>query len=158
MFEQELNLYWKTVVDTIQDGVMVVDIKGTIVAANKGLEKITGYSQTELIGKPCSILDCNICEIVRGNKGEHWCNLFRDGTVDMRRCALVKNDGSHIHVLKNASLLHDTEGRVMGAVETMTDITEIIEKDSQIEAFRRELMAEDSFQGILGVSNAMQQV
>jgi len=158
VFEQELNLYWKTVVDTIQDGVMVVDIKGTIVAANKGLEKITGYSQTELIGKPCSILDCNICEIVRGNKGEHWCNLFRDGTVDMRRCALVKNDGSHIHVLKNASLLHDTEGRVMGAVETMTDITEIIEKDSQIEAFRRELMTEDSFQGILGVSNAMQQV
>lgn len=76
----------------------------------------------------------------------------------MRRCALVKNDGSHIHVLKNASLLHDTEDRVMGAVETMTDITEIIDKDSQIEAFRRELMAQDSFHGILGVAGAMKKV
>jgi len=27
MFEQKLNKYWKTVVDTIQDGVMIVDTK-----------------------------------------------------------------------------------------------------------------------------------
>ena len=158
MFEQELNNYWKTVVDTIQDGVMIVDIKGTIVSANKGFEKITGYTKTELIGKPCSVLDCNICEIIRGNKGGHWCNLFRDGTVNMSRCALMKKDGSYIHVLKNAALLHDAAGKVMGAVETMTDITEIIEKDIQIEAFRRELKAEDSFHGILGVSTPMQHV
>jgi len=158
MFEQELNNYWKTVIATIQDGVMVVDIMGTIVSANRGLEKITGYTKAELIGKPCSMLDCNICKIIRGNKGEHWCNLFRDGTVNMRRCALMKKDGSYIHVLKNAALLHDAAGKVMGAVETMTDITEIIEKDIQIEAFRRELKAEDSFHGILGISTPMQHI
>lgn len=158
MFEQELNNYWKTVIATIQDGVMVVDIMGTIVSANRGLEKITGYTKAELIGKPCSILDCNICKIIRGNKGGHWCNLFRDGTVNMRRCALMKKDGSYIHVLKNAALLHDAAGKVMGAVETMTDITEIIEKDIQIEAFRRELKAEDSFHGILGISTPMQHI
>ncbi len=158
MFEQELNNYWKTVIATIQDGVMVVDIMGTIVSANRGLETITGYTKAELIGKPCSILDCNICKIIRGNKGEHWCNLFRDGTVNMRRCALMKKDGSYIHVLKNAALLHDAAGKVMGAVETMTDITEIIEKDIQIEAFRRELKAEDSFHGILGISTPMQHI
>jgi two-component system response regulator HydG len=158
MFEQELNNYWKTVVDTIQDGVMIVDIKGTIVSVNKGLVRITGYTEEELIGKPCSMLNCNICEIARGNKGGHWCNLFRDGALSMRRCALVKNDGSYTHVLKNASLLHDTRGQILGAVETMTDITEIIEKDIQIEAFRRELKAEDGFQGILGISAPMQRV
>jgi PAS domain S-box-containing protein len=158
MFEQELNNYWKTVVDTIQDGVMIVDINGTIVSVNKGLEKITGYTKTELVGEPCLTLGCNICKIIRGSGDEHWCNLFRDGAVDMRKCVLVKKDGSYIHVLKNASLLHDTEGKVMGAVETMTDITEIIEKDTQIEVFRRELLEEDSFHGILGVSAPMQRV
>ena len=158
MFEQELNLYWKTVVDTIQDGVMIVDIKGTIVAVNRSLAKITGYTRAELIGEPCLILDCNICEIVRNGRGDHWCKLFRNRTVDMRRCTLMKKDGSYIHVLKNAALLHDAAGKVMGAVETMTDITEIIEKDIQIEAFRRELKAEDSFHGILGVSTPMQHV
>ncbi|MGB9436373.1 MAG: PAS domain-containing protein [Desulfobacterales bacterium] len=37
MIEQELNRYWKTVVNTIQDGVMIVDTDGTIVSVNKAL-------------------------------------------------------------------------------------------------------------------------
>ena len=152
MLEQELNSYWKTVVNTIQDGVMIVDTDGTIVSANNALEKITGYPKEELIGKPCTILNCNICEIARERKGEKWCSLFRTGAVNMRRCALLKKDGGRTHVLKNASLLHDTDGSVMGAVETMTDINELVEKDTQIEAFRRELRTEDGYQGLLGNS------
>jgi two-component system response regulator HydG len=158
MLEQELNRYWKTVVNTIQDGVMIVDTEGIIVSANRALEKITGYPKEELIGKPCTILDCNICEIARERKGEKWCSLFRTGAVSMRKCAVLKKNGDHVHLLKNASLLHDTDGNVMGAVETMTDISELIEKDTQIEAFRRELRTEDGFQGILGTSAPMQPV
>jgi len=158
MIEQELNRYWKTVVNTIQDGVMIVDADGTIVSVNKALENMTGYCDEELIGKLCTIFNCNICEIARERKGEKWCSLFRTGEVSMRRCALMRKDGSYIHVLKNASLLHDTDGKEMGAVETMTDITELIEKDTQIEAFRRELKTEDGFHGILGASAPMQQV
>jgi two-component system, NtrC family, response regulator HydG len=52
MLEKELNNYWKTVVDIIQDGVMIVDTKGTIVSANKGFERITGYTEEELIEDP----------------------------------------------------------------------------------------------------------
>ncbi|MBT8331348.1 MAG: sigma 54-interacting transcriptional regulator, partial [Deltaproteobacteria bacterium] len=131
---------------------------GTIISVNKALENMTGYSDDQLIGKPCTIFNCNICEIARERKGEKWCSLFRTGEVSMRRCALMKKDGTYIHVLKNASLLHDTEGKEMGAVETMTDITELIEKDTQIEAFRRELKTEDGFHGILGASAPIQQV
>jgi len=158
MIEQELNRYWKTVVNTIQDGVMIVDTEGTIVSVNKALVNMTGYSDGQLMGKPCTIFNCNICEIAREHKGEKWCSLFRTGEVSNRRCALMKKDGTYIHVLKNASLLHDTAGKVMGAVETMTDITELTEKDTQIEAFRRELKTEDGFHGILGASAPMQRV
>ena len=45
---------------------------------------------------------------------------------------------------------YDVGGQVIGAVETLTDLTEIVEKDSQIEAFRRELREEDSFHGNVG--------
>ena len=158
MFEQELNIYWKKVVDTIKDGIMIVDKGGTIVSVNKALEKITGYSKDEMLGKSCSILNCNIFDYARKNKGDHWCVLFKTGTMNMRKCTFIKKEGTFIHVLKNASLLHDAEGKVMGAVETITDITEILEKDSQIEAFRRELREENGFLGILGVSGPMQQV
>ena len=42
MFEQELNNYWKTVVDTIQDGVMIVNTEGRVVSVNSAFEAITG--------------------------------------------------------------------------------------------------------------------
>ncbi|MEJ2729508.1 MAG: sigma 54-interacting transcriptional regulator [Deltaproteobacteria bacterium] len=158
MMEQELNRYWKTVVNTIQDGVMIVGTDGIIVSTNKALENMTGYRNEELIGKLCTIFNCNICEIAREDDGEKWCSLFRTEAVSNRRCELMKKDGTYIHVLKNASLLHDAAGEVIGAVETMTDITELIEKDTQIEAFRRELRTEDGFCGILGTSAPMQQV
>ena len=158
MFEQELNEYWKTVVDTIQDGIMIVDKAGTIVSANKGLENITGYNQEDIIGKSCSTLNCNKCDAAREKRGNHWCVLFRTGAVKMSRCAIQRADGTYIHVLKNASLFHDKNGEIIGAVETLTDISELLKKDTQIEAFRRELISRDGFHGILGDSTAMHKV
>ena len=55
MVEQEVNEYWKTVVDTMQDGLMLVNKEGVIITANKALETITGYNKKELIGKRCSV-------------------------------------------------------------------------------------------------------
>lgn len=156
--QQELNRYWKTVVDTIQDGLMVVDRAGMIVSVNQALLAITGYSGKELVGKPCTVLNCDICEVARDRRGEHWCALFRTGSLKMRRCALRRKDGRYIHVLKNASLLHDSEGELIGAVETLTDITEIIQKDQQIDAFQQQLRSEEGFHGIIGVSASMQKV
>ena len=82
MLEQELNSYWKTVVDTIQDGLMVVDRGGMIVSVNRALEIITGYTRKDLVGRPCSALNCDVCEIARDTKGEHWCALFRTGSLN----------------------------------------------------------------------------
>jgi two-component system response regulator HydG len=157
MLEQELSRYWKTVVDTIQDGVMIVDPQGLFVSANRAFETITGYSREGILGQPCSILKCNICKKARDKKGRMFCSVFEFGSLSQRRCAIQRKDGSYVPVLKNASLLYDVGGQVIGAVETLTDLTEIVEKDSQIEAFRRELREEDSFHGILGHSSALQQ-
>jgi two-component system, NtrC family, response regulator HydG len=158
MFDHELNEYWKTVVDTIQDGIMIVDKAGTIVSANKAFEKITGYAQTQIIGEPCTRLNCHTCEAAREKRGDHWCILFRIGAVRQNRCAVQRADGSYITVLKNASLLYDNHSKVIGAVETLTDISELLKKETQIEAFRRELSSRDGFQGILGDSGPMHQV
>ena len=76
----------------------------------------------------------------------------------MRKCTIIRKDGTALHVMKNASLLRDAKGEVMGAVETLTDVTEMVKKETQIEAFRQELRSENGFQGILGVSAKMQSV
>ncbi len=157
MYADALDKYWKTVVNTIQDGIMIVDTRGAIVSANKALERITGFSRDELIGQKCSILNCSIYEYARKNCGNHWCVLFKTGTMDRRKCTILKKDGTSIHVLKNAALLQDGEGNVLGAVESVTDISEITQKDYQIAEFRRELKSEDGFHGLLGTSFPMRQ-
>jgi two-component system response regulator HydG len=158
MFEEEVDRYWKTVVNTIRDGIMVVDTSGSILSVNKALETMTDYTHEELIGQKCSILNCSIFNLAREKCGDHWCLLFKTGAMNMRRCTIMRKDGTYVPVLKNASQLHDGKGRVIGAVETITDITEIVEKNKQIAAIRRHLRSEDAFQGLIGASASMQQV
>lgn len=158
MDAHELDRYWKTVVNTIRDGLMIVDERGVIVAINDALERITGYSRAELIGNDCSVLNCDICENIRCNDGPQWCTLFKGKPVKTRQCIFVRKDGSLVHALKNACLLRDDQGDVMGAVETITDITELIEKENQLAAYAQQLRSDDGFHGIIGSAPAMRRV
>ncbi|MEF8943237.1 MAG: sigma 54-interacting transcriptional regulator [Desulfohalobiaceae bacterium] len=159
MAENDLGAsFWKTVVETMQEGMMVVDTEGVIVSANKALESITQYSHEELVGSSCLILQCDICELIQLSDSQFWCSLFRDGELKMKQCSLKRKDGTRITVKKNANLLYNRQGELLGSVETLTDLTELEEKDQQIEQYRRELESEDEFHGILGRSTAMRQV
>lgn len=158
MGEQALNRYWKTVVKTIQDGVMIVDTKGTVVFVNHAFEKITGYARKEMVGKSCTMLNCNVCRVSREREESRWCILFREGALHHKQCEIKTRDGQTRHVVKNASVLKEPDGRVTGAVETLTDITQIVLRDRQIEGFRRELELAEGFHGMIGTSSAMQQV
>jgi len=158
MFNHELDTYWKTVVNTIRDGIMIVNTQGAIVSVNRAFEIITGFDREELIGQPCTVLNCDICKQALSKDGRHWCTLFETGGISKRKCTITTKDGTPIHALKNASILKDNDGNIIGAVETVTDITEIIEKDTQLEAFRRELRSKDGFHGLIGNSPAMRQV
>ena len=158
MFETDLDTYWKTVVNTMRDGIMIVDTTGSIISVNRALETITGYSREELIGQKCSILNCSIYKMAREQGGPFWCKLFKNGSLDVSGCTIMNKSGAYIQVLKNASQLRDRKGNVIGAVETVTDITEIVEKDKQIAAFRRKLKSEDGFHEMIGASAAMRSV
>ena len=128
-----LETYWKTVVETIQDGVMIVDRQGAILSANKAFLGMTGYDREEVIGQPCTIINCSYCEIARGKGVDDWCVLFRTGRLDNHRCTLISKSGEVIHVLKNGRLLHDDEGGVIGSVETITNISTLVEQMNKID-------------------------
>ncbi len=158
MIGRELDGYWKTVVDTIRDGIIIVNTHGAIVSVNRAFEEITGYSRDEIIGKTCDILQCDLCAETRAGGDEHWCALFRHGDAEQRKCQIRRKDGSFFQALKNGALLKDAEGSVIGAVGTIADISDIAEKENQIEAYRQQLRAEDHFHGIVGASARMHQV
>ena len=158
MLDEEHSNYWKTVIDTMMDGLMVVDPEGVIISINKAMESITGYTKDELVGQSCAILDCDACFGTRAEGHDKYCALFKEGQVSRRKCMLRKKDGKPLYVHKNAAVLKDRSGTVIGGVETLTDITEVVSKDRVITRLRRELSGKDGFKGILGTSPPMQQI
>jgi two-component system, NtrC family, response regulator HydG len=158
LFDDEYSRYWQTVVQTMLDGLMIVDPDGTILSVNNALEQLTGYRQEELIGQSCEILKCDTCFGALARGGDKHCALFKDETIRHRKCVLRRKDGSPLHVLKNAAVLRDEDGMVVGGVETLADCTELVAKEEVISSLRRELSIEDSFEGIIGRSMVMQRI
>jgi two-component system response regulator HydG len=155
----DFHEYWKTVVDTMMDGVVVVDTEGTILSVNKALERIIGYPDKELVGQPCTIFDCDMCFTCnsRGSK-EKRCPLFRAGSVVKRRCQLRRKDGRPVHVLKNAAVLRNSAGVIVGGVETLTDITDLLAKERTIKELKGLLSPGEGFEGIVGRSQKILEV
>ena len=126
---------------------------------NRSFEHLTGYSSEEVVGRSCKLIGCDACEsmLVGGDLG--WCKLFHPDQEDLRRCrcAIIRKDGSLLPALKNASVLRDELGNVLGAVETITDLSEIDRLDQQVEVLARQL---DDYEhlGIVGASPAMRKV
>ena len=157
-FDKEYSQYWQTVIQTMLDGLMIVDPDGIILSINSAFERITGYCKDELIGQSCEVLDCDTCFGARARGGDRHCALFKNGKVRQRKCVLRRKNGESLHALKNAAVLKDKDGVVVGGVETLTDCTQLVAKERVITSLRRELGIEDSFQGIIGRSLPMNQV
>ncbi len=151
----QLPIYWQSVVNTMAEGLFIVDTGGRLVFINPAAERITGYTSLEVVGQQCSVFESETCLACKDEAGQHLCRLFEVGRVENRRCTIKRKDGSAVQLLKNATVLHDEHGRVVGGVETITDVTELVQKDRQINGLRRELKREYGFEGIIGESRAM---
>ncbi|AFM27529.1 sigma-54 interaction domain-containing protein [Desulfomonile tiedjei] len=158
MHRENMVNFWKTIVETMMDGLMVVDADGMIVSVNKATEALTGYTREELIGSPCTILNCDNCSARCGEDNGFSCDLFETKKVERRKCNMKRKDGAIVPIMKNASALVSHDGRLMGAVETLMDLSEIVERDRRIARLSSILKGKDRFQGMIGKCRAMRDV
>ena len=152
----DIGKHWKTIFETLQDGLMVIDVEGNILAANPAAERLTGYAADELIGSNCRILNCTGCELYGRGSGKEWCSLFEKGEVRAKKCLITKKNLRAANVLKNASVLYDPDGEMIGSIETLTDISELIQQQQEIESLRKSCRLDEGFHGMLGESPSMQ--
>jgi two-component system, NtrC family, response regulator HydG len=144
--------------ESMADGVFTLDEKGKITSWNPSIERITGYTAGEAIGRPCMLLNFTQCFQKSCPTGIEDCGIYQSGRLDGRECFLRHKDGHDVPVIKSARLVKDENGSFRGVVETVTDLTELEKARREAEEANRRLGEFHRFDNIIGKSHAMQQV
>src|SRR5262245_59697381 len=123
--------YWKitevswewcgTSIESSDDAIISNTLDGIIMSWNKGAERIFGYQEDEVIGKPVTVLmpperyneePAILAGIRQGERFDHY------ETVRKRK------DGSLIDISLSISPIKDVQGRIIGASKIGRDITQ----------------------------------
>jgi PAS domain S-box-containing protein len=112
--------------DSLYDGVYIVDPNRVILYWNKAAEELTGYSAAEVIGKSCredilNHIDENGILLCRGA-----CPILKAMHCRGKSSAKVypkHKNGRRFPVETHVSTLIEDDGQVVGAVEVFRDIT-----------------------------------
>jgi len=115
------------VIDCIPVGIAILDTKMRLLAINRALEAMTGFSREEAIGVGCS-------HIIRNNLCTQQCPakkaLENDRTVHLEG-NIINRERQKIPVMVHASVLKDDEGQPQGVIETIEDISLLRELDKK---------------------------
>jgi PAS domain S-box-containing protein len=145
----------ETILDTMADGLFTVDLSGRITYWNKGAERITGYSKEEALGKNCNIFEGETCKGPTCDTGIMKCGLFSLGSIENRECTFRTKDGRETVILKNARVLKNRQGEIIGGIENITDITSLKKIKEEITDLQSRLKKIYSFENIVGKNHKM---
>jgi len=144
--------------EAMADGVFTLNEAGEITSWNPAMERITGYSPEEALGRRCTMLSFSRCFQKACPTGMEECGIFKYGRLEGRECFLRHKGGHDVPVIKSARLVKDEKGAVKGVVETVTDLTELEKARRKAEEANRRLGEFHSFDNIIGKSRPMQQI
>jgi len=140
-----LEKHYRTILDSIADGVFTVDMNWKITSFNKAAENITGIKRKEAIGKRCSkIFRANVCK--NGCILRH--TMKTEKPVVNMPVLINRVDQKIIPISVNTTLLKDDEGRVIGGVETFRDL-------SDVSKLRKVILKQLSFDDIISKNSKM---
>jgi PAS domain S-box-containing protein len=147
-----------TILDTMADGVFVIDTEHMIQRWNRAMERITGYSPAEAIGRDCAFLNDGRACGDGGPLPPFTCDLFQVETVDKAETVIRNCDGEEVHVVAAGRVLRGDDGEPIGAVITLTDITSLRRLETEMNQLRREVTGRFEFHNIVGKSPQMREV
>jgi PAS domain S-box-containing protein len=110
-----------TIVKSSNDAIYVVDLDGIITFWNQGAERLYGYTEGEIIGRPlvmlvppeCREMEKGIMErLLRGERAENY---------ETRRLC---KDGSDVDISLTVSLIENDQGEIIGTSRIERDIAE----------------------------------
>ena len=127
--KEETLLKFSLAIEQTSDWVVITDRLGIIQYANKAVEKITGYSREEIIGKKTNIF----------KSGKHEKSFYKymwDTILSGRTFRSIfinrRKDGKLFYLDQTITPLKDSEGNIIGFVATGKDITQEQELKSRM--------------------------
>ena len=111
---------------SIGDGIITADIDAKIVLINKVTEKMTGWSQSEAVGRPIEEV-FNIIDEETGRPANNLINevISTGRTVTLaNHTVLIARDGTRYGIEDSGAPIFDKESEVIGAVLVYRDVTE----------------------------------
>ena len=139
----------------------MVDPDLVLTYINDHMEKLTGYSRSEVVGrKTCgevlNTVQCQTCDCVLKQVME------RKQPISGLRRVVRDRQGLEIPVTVSASIITDPAGRVIGGFEAVRDITPIVEAERKLdlltEMTREGLLMADEDQRILFANSRMAEI
>ncbi|MBI5557368.1 MAG: sigma 54-interacting transcriptional regulator [Deltaproteobacteria bacterium] len=132
----------KLILDNLTEGVFTVDTGLKITSLNKAGEAILGLSEEEAIGKDCH-------DVLFPRAEEKFCiidQVLAEGRPLLKQTRVLKIEGKQIPVLVSASPLEDSNGEIVGGVQSFQEIREI---------FHRQLILDSFFDGVFTVDSEL---
>ena len=121
----------------------MVDPDLVVTHINEPMEKLTGYSREEVVGRmtcgeraqhrQCGTCDCVLKQVMENKK-----------PISGLRRVVRDREGREIPVTVSASIITDPAGRVIGGFEAVRDITPVVEAEQKLD-----LLTELTQEGLL---------
>ncbi len=135
---------FKTIVDSLHEGVYFVNLDRQITYWNKGAERITGYSAEDVVGHSCA--DNILVHI--DETGKCLCiaccplveTMMQGCNHKVDQVYLHHKGGHRVPVAVSVSLIRNQEGVPIGAVEVFTEKTSLDYNQRLIEDLKREAL------------------
>ncbi|MFQ5481231.1 MAG: ATP-binding protein, partial [Nitrospinaceae bacterium] len=129
------------IVESTEDAVLGVDIKGNVISWNRGAEQIFGYPRSEIVGNSIAVL----CPEDRHHELKNVLATIQAGRMDRFETQRLRKDGSKIDVSLTVSPLFEFNRNVTGASIIARDIT--AKKKMETELIRAKEVAEKASAG-----------
>jgi PAS domain S-box-containing protein len=108
------------IVESSEDAIVSKTLDGTVTSWNKGAERIFGYTEEEMIGKPISM----IIPPDRMDEEPHILDRIKSGKrVNHFETKRMRKDGTVIDISLTLSPLKNSDGEVIGVSKIARDVT-----------------------------------
>jgi PAS domain S-box-containing protein len=133
---QESEEKYRTLVEGMNEVLMLVDNNDQVLYVNKRFTDLLGYSKEEIIGKIGYevLLDPKDHEKIRKENEERTKDVFNQYEM-----SFISKSGKKIDFLISGSPVKDAEGKTIGSMGALTDITERKKVERELEKYRNHL-------------------